>query len=115
MTKFRQHWDPKHFPGDSVLKNSPANAGDAEARQAIVHWVAKSPTRLDDRKCTCARVHARTRVHTHTHRQPKAVHFQEMEYLFQAKQTGPQLQVGKAMLLSAMEAKIHGLRDNIST
>ena len=50
-----------------MLKNSPANAGDAEARQAIVHWVAKSPTRLDDRKCTCARVHARTRVHTHTH------------------------------------------------
>ena len=37
-----------------------------------------------------------------------------MEYLFQPKQTGPQLQVEKAMLLSAMEAKIHGLRDNIS-
>ena len=54
-------------------------------------------------------------THTHTHRQPKAVHFQEMEYLFQPKQTGPQLQVEKAMLLSAMEAKIHGLRDNIST
>ena len=30
VTKFRQHWDPKHFPGGSVLKNSPTSAGDTE-------------------------------------------------------------------------------------